>query len=73
MCFCNKKTGFDKFFTCDCGGTFCQIHRYTHTHNCKCINDKKKKQKKLLEKSNPKMEIIYIGKSLTFIYIIEFI
>ena len=42
--FCNKKTGLINY-SCN-GGTFCQIHRYTHTHNCKCINDKKEKQKK---------------------------
>ena len=53
--FCNKKTGLINY-SCECGGTFCQIHRYTHTHNCKCINDKKEKTKEIIKKDNPKMK-----------------
>ena len=53
--FCNKKTGLINY-SCDCGGIFCQKHRYTHTHNCKCINDKKEKTKEIIKKDNPKMK-----------------
>jgi AN1-type zinc finger protein 5/6 len=53
--FCKKKTGLI-YFTCGCEGTFCAKHRYAHTHNCVKIEEKKTKEKKLLEKSNPKME-----------------
>ena len=53
--FCKKKTGLI-FFTCGCEGEFCAKHRYAHTHNCVKIEEKKMEGKKLLEKSNPKME-----------------
>jgi predicted nucleic acid binding AN1-type Zn finger protein len=53
--FCNKKTGLI-FFTCGCEGTFCAKHRYAHTHDCVKIEEKKMNGKKLLEKSNPKIE-----------------
>ena len=53
--FCKKKTGII-FFTCVCEGTFCAKHRYAHSHNCVKIEEKKTTEKKLLEKSNPKME-----------------
>lgn len=53
--FCKKKTGII-YFICGCEGTFCAKHRYAHSHNCVKIEEKKKTEKKLLEKSNPKME-----------------
>ena len=53
--FCKKKTGMI-FFTCGCEGTFCAKHRYAHSHNCVKIEEKKTNEKKILEKSNPKME-----------------
>ena len=53
--FCKKKTGMINF-TCGCGGIFCIEHRYTHSHNCVKIEEKKEVEKKFIEKSNPKME-----------------
>ena len=48
--FCNKKTGLINY-SCGCGGIFCQKHRYTHSHNCKMIKDKKEKTKEIIKKA----------------------
>ena len=55
--FCKKKCSMIHF-DCMCGGVFCIEHRYTHTHNCKSINEKKESSKELLEKKNPKMDSV---------------
>ena len=54
-CFhCRKKCTLINF-QCGCGQTFCQIHRYPHSHNCKsCV--KKERVIKTLETNNPKMK-----------------
>lgn len=52
--YCKKKcTLFN--FQCGCGHTFCQIHRYPHSHSCKSTI-KKNENLQTLEKNNPKME-----------------
>jgi len=53
-CFhCKKKCTLINF-PCECGKTFCQMHRYPHSHDCKSC--KKKEQIKItLETNNPKM------------------
>ena len=51
--FCKKKTGLINF-TCKCGGIFCSMHRYTHSHNCKYKEEKQKEVKKEIQKLNPK-------------------
>tara|TARA_B100000575_G_scaffold290822_2_gene295269 strand:+ start:206 stop:415 length:210 start_codon:yes stop_codon:yes gene_type:complete len=53
--FCNKKVGLINF-TCKCEGIFCALHRYTHTHNCPLIKEKKEDNKKVIQKQNPKTE-----------------
>ncbi len=53
--FCNKKTGLISF-SCNCGGIFCQKHRYTHTHNCKYKEEKKAESKEKIQELNPKTE-----------------
>tara|TARA_B100000902_G_C27221115_1_gene869722 strand:+ start:215 stop:451 length:237 start_codon:yes stop_codon:yes gene_type:complete len=53
--FCNKKIGLISF-PCDCGGIFCQIHRYTHMHECKRVSDKKEKNKENIIVNNPKVD-----------------
>ena len=55
--FCKKKCSMIHF-DCMCGGIFCIEHRYTHTHNCKSINEKKETSKNLLEKKNPKADSV---------------
>tara|TARA_Y100000768_G_C23487904_1_gene455697 strand:- start:280 stop:492 length:213 start_codon:yes stop_codon:yes gene_type:complete len=53
--FCNKKMGIISF-PCNCGGIFCPLHRYTHSHNCPCKEEKKKTMKEDILKQNPKMK-----------------
>lgn len=53
--FCKKKLGMI-YFDCECGGKFCSIHRYTHTHNCKCISEKKEKNIKSITDNNPTIQ-----------------
>lgn len=53
--FCKKKLGMI-YFDCECGGKFCSIHRYTHTHNCKCITEKKEKNIKSITDNNPTIQ-----------------
>jgi hypothetical protein len=50
--FCNKKIKLISY-NCKCGGEFCEKHRYTHTHNCTHINQKKANSKKNIENNNP--------------------
>ena len=50
--FCNKRLGMIHF-DCECGGNFCSIHRYTHTHNCKSIGVKHEKNKNIINNNNP--------------------
>ena len=42
-------------FECKCGGIFCSVHRYTHSHNCTYIEQKTQDKKKEIEKNNPKV------------------
>ena len=53
--FCKKKLGLISF-PCKCEGIFCQLHRYTHAHNCPCIENKKKIIKEYIKEQNPKMK-----------------
>ena len=55
--FCKKKCSMIHF-DCMCGGVFCIKHRYTHTHNCKSMNEKKETSKVHLEKMNPKADSV---------------
>ena len=50
--FCNKKLKIVSY-SCKCSGQFCDKHRYTHTHNCPSLNNKKDECKKILENNNP--------------------
>jgi AN1-type zinc finger protein 5/6 len=43
-------------FECKCKGVFCSVHRYTHSHNCDYIEQKKEEKKKEIENNNPKVE-----------------
>ena len=53
-CFhCKKKCGLINF-SCECGKTFCGMHRYPHSHNCSS-SVKKEKNIKILENNNPKI------------------
>lgn len=53
--FCKKKTGLINY-SCSCGGTFCQKHRYTHAHDCPCVQEKKEKTKESIKQQNPKTQ-----------------
>ena len=58
-CFhCKKKCTLINF-PCECGKTFCQMHRYPHSHDCKSCA-KKEQVIKTLETNNPKMESVKI-------------
>lgn len=59
--FCQKKIGLISF-PCKCNGIFCQIHRYTHSHNCTYIEKKKEDNKKNIQKQNPKTEATTLEK-----------
>lgn len=59
--FCKKKTGLINF-TCECGGVFCTKHRYSHSHNCSKLNEKKIKGKENIENLNPKTETAKVEK-----------
>ena len=49
---CNKKLKIISF-SCQCGGEFCPAHRYTNSHNCSRLEDKKKSCKENIKKNNP--------------------
>ena len=49
---CQKRTGL-LGFQCACGYKFCASHRYAEQHDC--IVDYKRKDRKVLEKANPKL------------------
>ena len=53
--YCNKKLKMIHY-NCKCGGEFCSKHRYTHTHECPLVKEKKEESKKMIEKLNPKTE-----------------
>jgi AN1-type zinc finger protein 5/6 len=53
--FCNKKTGLINF-PCKCDGTYCSLHRYTHSHGCSYIETRKEEIKEEIIISNPKMK-----------------
>ena len=59
--FCNKKIGLINFH-CKCQGIFCSLHRYTHSHNCPCKEEKKKIMKEGILKQNPKMKTTTLEK-----------
>jgi len=52
---CNKKLRLIEF-DCKCGGKFCPQHRYTTSHNCPALEDKKKTCKEMLSYNNPAVE-----------------
>ena len=59
--FCNKKLDMINF-ECKCGGTFCNKHRYSHTHQCNHQELSKKENKTKIEKENPKIKLkTYVG------------
>jgi len=49
---CKKKIGLINF-TCNCGLTFCTLHRLAESH--KCTYDFQKEGKQKLEEKNPKI------------------
>lgn len=53
--FCKQKLTLIRF-TCKCGGTFCSVHRYTHSHNCEFTEKKIELNKKKIVLNNPKIE-----------------
>lgn len=53
--FCNKKLTMIRF-DCKCGGTFCSVHRYTHTHNCQYNSKNIELNKEKINQNNPKIE-----------------
>jgi predicted nucleic acid binding AN1-type Zn finger protein len=59
--FCKKKTGLINF-PCECGGVFCTKHRYSHSHDCSKLNEKKIKGKENIENLNPKTETAKVEK-----------
>ena len=52
--FCNKKLGLI-YFNCQCNGTFCNKHRYTHSHQCVLLNRKQQENKNRILEKNPKI------------------
>ncbi len=53
--FCKQKCNLIQF-DCKCGGIFCSIHRYTHSHNCSYIETRIMIKKEDIKKTNPKIE-----------------
>jgi len=53
--FCRQKLRLIRF-DCKCGGTFCSVHRYTHSHKCEFIEKKIELNKKEIMFNNPKIE-----------------
>ena len=51
---CNKKLKLISF-DCKCGGSFCSEHRYTSSHNCPTLEDKKNRCKEILKENNPEI------------------
>lgn len=49
---CKKKLKLISF-SCQCGGEFCQAHRYTSSHNCPCLQNKKNTCKEFIKDNNP--------------------
>ena len=49
---CKKKLGMIKF-TCNCGLSFCTLHRLAESHNC--TYDFQKEGKEKLEEKNPQI------------------
>ena len=43
-------------FNCQCGGVFCSVHRYTHSHKCEFIERQIEINKKRIILNNPKIE-----------------
>ena len=58
--FCNKKLGLI-YFNCQCNGTFCNKHRYTHSHQCVLLN-RKQQENKNRRRCNDRLEIFVTGK-----------
>ena len=51
---CNKKLKLISF-DCKCGGSYCSEHRYTSSHNCPTLKDKKNKCREILKVNNPEI------------------
>ena len=49
--FCKKKCPLINY-SCKCGGTFCQNHRLSHSHDCAYLQEKKMKMKNEIKKNN---------------------
>ena len=52
---CNKKLKLISF-DCKCGGKFCLEHRYTTSHNCPLLQQKKNKNKDNIKQNNPEIQ-----------------
>ena len=52
--YCNKKLKLINF-DCKCGGKFCSSHRYMNAHQCKLIDNMKKKCKDNIKNNNPEI------------------
>jgi hypothetical protein len=50
---CNTKVNITNSLECKCGKLLCMTHRHFNSHNCSI--DYKEKDKKILEKNNPKV------------------
>ena len=50
---CNSKVNITNSIECKCGKLLCMKHRLFNAHNCSI--DYKEKDKKILEKNNPKV------------------
>jgi predicted nucleic acid binding AN1-type Zn finger protein len=43
-------------FNCQCGGVFCSVHRYAHSHKCEFIERQIETNKTKISMNNPKIE-----------------
>ena len=58
---CKKKLKLISF-NCQCGGNFCPLHRYMNSHNCPCIEQKKKTCKEKINNNNPEINFTKLVK-----------
>ena len=49
--FCKKKCSLINY-SCNCGGTFCQNHRLSHSHSCSYLEEKKSEMKEKIKINN---------------------
>ena len=58
---CKKKLKLISF-DCKCGGKFCSVHRYMNSHNCPCIEEKKKTCREEISNNNPEVNFAKVVK-----------